>query len=224
MNTHSMTYRFGPLFLVLSTFFLLSFISLTKKSKTPIKETEGYNVGDYVKDFSAKNIDGKNVSLLDFSDKRGVIVIFTCNHCPYAKKYDSRKIQLDRKFKDKGYPVLAINPNDAVEYPSDSYDSMVYYAKEKGYTFPYLHDETQEIAKQFGAQKTPHVYLLSYQKKKKGFRVEYIGAIDNNYKDPEAVTEKYVEDAIMALMDNKKPKVTSTKAIGCGIKWKKSTP
>jgi peroxiredoxin len=178
----------------------------------------GLKVGDLAPSFNLKNIDGKMYNLADEKNAKGFIVIFTCNHCPYAKAYDSRKVELDKKYKALGYPVIAINPNDAEKYPTDSYDSMVYYAAQKGYTFPYLHDESQEVAREYGATKTPHIYIL--KKTKKGLRVEYVGAIDDNYKDPSAVKEKYVESAVDALLKGKKVKVTSTKAIGCSIKWK----
>lgn len=183
-----------------------------------VKSQQGYKIGSEVTDFSLKNTDGAWVSLEDYPDAKGFIVVFTCNHCPYANKYDSRLIDLHNNYSPQGFPVIAINPNDAEQYPGDSYDSMVYYATEKGYTFPYLHDETQEVARTFGAQKTPHVYLLN--KEKKGLKLVYTGAIDNNYKSPEGVTEFYVEDAIKALLQGKKIKTRETKAIGCTIKWK----
>ncbi|MBK9732932.1 MAG: thioredoxin family protein [Chitinophagaceae bacterium] len=180
--------------------------------------TTGYKVGDTVKDFSLKNIDGKMVSLKDYNSAKGAIVIFTCNHCPYAKAYEQRVIALDKMYKSKGYPVIAINPNDVVAVPDDSFDNMVKNAKEKGYTFPYLLDETQQVARQFGAAKTPHVFVLN--KTDKGYDVAYIGAIDDNTEDAGAVQHKYVEDAVNALIAGKSVPVTTTKAVGCTIKWK----
>lgn len=181
---------------------------------------EGYKVGDYARDFSLLNVDGKKVSLAQYKDAKGFIVIFTCNHCPYAKMYEDRIIELNNKYAAKGYPVIAINPNDTDQQQEDSFENMQKRAKEKGFTFPYLHDTSQEITTAYGATRTPHVYLLN--KKKKGYKVEYIGAIDNNHKDAAKVDQKYVEDAIQQLMAGKKPKTTFTKAIGCSIKWKKS--
>lgn len=178
----------------------------------------GYKVGDTVKDFSLKNIDGKMMSLKDNSDAKGAIVIFTCNHCPYAKAYEQRVLNLDKMYKGKGFPVIAINPNDPVAVPDDSFDNMVKNAKEKGYTFPYLMDETQQVARQFGAARTPHVYVLN--KTDKGYEVAYIGAIDDNTEDAGAVQHKYVEDAVNALLAGKSVPVTQTKAVGCTIKWK----
>ncbi len=176
----------------------------------------GYKVGDMATDFSLKNIDGKNVALKDMADAKGYIVIFTCNHCPYAKAYEDRIIALDKKYKAKGYPVVAINPNNPEKMKDDSFEKMQERAKEKGFTFPYLLDEGQKIYPQYGATKTPHVYVL--QKTDNGNVVKYIGAIDDNYEDAAAVEAKYVEDAVDALLAGKDVPVKETKAIGCSIK------
>ncbi|MBS7332131.1 MAG: thioredoxin family protein [Weeksellaceae bacterium] len=178
-----------------------------------------YKVGDVATDFSLKNIDHKFVSLKDFKDAKGFIVIFTCNHCPYSKAYEDRIVALDKKYKKQGYPVIAINPNDPEVQPQDGFEEMKIRAKEKGFTFPYLLDEGQKIYPQYGATKTPHVFLL--QKEKDKNIVKYIGAIDNNYEDANDVSERYVEDTVNALLANKPIKVTSTVAIGCTIKVKK---
>lgn len=174
-----------------------------------------YAVGDVAKDFSLKNIDGKIVSLKEMKEAKGYIVIFTCNHCPFSQLYEQRIIDLDKAYKSKGFPVVAINPNDAVKVPEDSFDEMVKRAKKYKYTFPYLHDETQEVAKAFGAARTPHVYILD-----KDFKVQYIGAIDDDSEGEKKNKTKYVEDAINALLKGKEPQTKETKAIGCTIKWK----
>ena len=180
---------------------------------------DGYKVGDKAEDFKLKNTDGKMVSLSEFDKAtKGAIVIFTCNHCPYAIAYEDRIIDLDKKFSKKGYPVIAINPNDPEIQPKDSYENMITRAKEKGFTFPYLFDETQEVYKMYGAKRTPHVYLLS--KEGNGFMVSYIGTIDDNYKDASAVEKTYLADAVMAVLDGKEPDPNFTKAIGCTIKDK----
>lgn len=178
----------------------------------------GYNVGDAVKNFELKNTDGKMVSLSDYKNKNGVVVVFTCNHCPYAKAYESRIMELDKNYASKGYPVIAINPNDPEKEPEDSPEGMMKRAMAMNYTFPYLFDGTQQVAKDFGATRTPHVYVL--QKVDDGFKVAYIGAIDDNMEDASAVTHKYVENAIAALQKGEKPDPDFTKAIGCTIKWK----
>lgn len=182
---------------------------------------QGYKVGDLARDFSLKNVDGKFVSMKNYGDDvNGFIITFTCNHCPYSKAYEDRIMMLDKKFAALGYPVIAINPNDPSDYPEDSFDNMVKRAKEKNYTFPYLVDETQEIAKAYGATRTPHMYVV--QKTAKGLEVVYIGAIDDNTENPDAAKNRYVEAAIDALIKGQKPVVNFTKAIGCTIKWKKS--
>lgn len=179
---------------------------------------QGYAVGDAATDFSLKNIDGKKVALADYKQAKGFIVVFTCNHCPYAVAYEDRIIALDKKYKPLGYPVIAINPNDPVAQPKDSYEAMQVRAKEKGFTFPYLLDNGQTIYPQYGAEKTPHVFVL----KKTGNKqvVSYIGAIDNNYRNAAEATEHYVADAVDALLAGKAPAVTKTVAIGCSIKVK----
>jgi peroxiredoxin len=178
----------------------------------------GYMPGDEAVDFKLKNVNGKMVSLAGSRDAKGFIIIFTTNHCPYAKAYEDRIIELDKKFKNQGYPVIAINPNDPVAYPEDSFENMKVRAKEKGFTFPYLFDETQKIAKSYGATKTPHVFLLAKESGK--LIVKYVGAIDDNYQDANAVKHEYVAGAIAALKAGKKVDPDQTKAIGCSIKWK----
>lgn len=180
---------------------------------------QGYQVGDKAMNFKLQNIDDKMVSLSDFEDEKGVIVIFTCNHCPYSVAYEDRIIALDKKYKELGYPVVAINPNDSVSYPEDSFENMKIRAEEKGFTFPYIFDEDQEVFPVYGAKKTPHVYLL--ENKDDGFYVAYIGAIDDNSKDADAVEETYLANAIDALIAGERPDPSETKAIGCSIKVKK---
>jgi peroxiredoxin len=178
----------------------------------------GYNVGDTVADFRLKNVDGKMVALSDYKDVKGVIVIFDCNTCPYSKAYNDRILALHDKYAPQGFPVIAIQPNDPAISPGDSFDEMKKQAEKKKYKFPYLFDETQQVARAFGATNTPHVFLL----KKDGstFKVAYIGAIDDNSRDASAVTKRYVEDAIEAIKNNTTPPTTKTKAIGCTIKWR----
>jgi peroxiredoxin len=178
--------------------------------------SDGYEIGDIATDFKLKNTDGKMVSLADYKDAKGFIVIFTCNTCPYAVQYEDRIIALDKKYADKGFPVVAIMPNNPDVQPGDRMEAMKARAASKGFTFPYLFDDGQKIYPQYGATKTPHVYLL--EKTKKGNVVRYIGAIDDNYKDAEAVTTKYVEDAVDALLSGNEIKETKTRAIGCSIK------
>ena len=195
---------------------LAAIVVLTIVSAFTIPTENGYKIGDIATDFSLKNVNNKMVSLKDYKDAKGFIVVFTCNHCPFAKAYESRIIALDKKYAKLGYPVIAINPNNPEKQKEDSFVLMQERAKEKGFTFPYLFDEGQKIYPQYGATKTPHVYIL--QKTAKGNEVKYIGAIDDNYEDESAVKQKYVENAVNSLLDKKEIAVKETKAIGCSIK------
>lgn len=180
--------------------------------------SSGYNIGDKAADFKLKNIDGKFVSFSNYPEAKGFVVVFTCNGCPYAQAYQDRLVEIDKKYKSKGYPVIAINPNDPALAPADSFDKMVTVAKTEGFTFPYLIDEKQEVYKNYGATKTPHVYVL--QKKGNDFVVQYIGAIDDNYQDATKVNSPFLASALDALVAGSLPETTTTKAIGCGIKDK----
>lgn len=179
---------------------------------------QSYAPGDVASDFRLKNMDGKEVSLSQYSGAKGFILIFSCNHCPYVKKYERRMEELNVKYAKLGYPVIAVNSNDSAQYPEDSYQNMRKNAREKKFSFPYLHDDSQAVAKKYGALKTPHVYIL--EKTSQSLIVRYIGAIDDNVENADLVKKKYVEDAVKALLEGKSVKVKETKAIGCGIKWK----
>jgi len=178
----------------------------------------GYHPGDKASDFKLKNVDGKFISLADYENAKGFIVVFTCNHCPYAVAYQDRLIDLSNKYRSKGFPLIAINPNDPAVSPGDSYAEMQQRAGDKNFPFPYLFDETQAVYKMYGAERTPHIYLL--KKEGNDLIVKYIGAIDNNYKDPQQVSEKYLENAIETLLAGGSPDPAQTKAIGCSIKAK----
>ncbi|WP_210515666.1 thioredoxin family protein [Hymenobacter terricola] len=177
---------------------------------------DGYKVGDKATDFKLKNIDGKMVSLADNKAAKGYIVVFTCNTCPFAQAYESRIVALNTKYAPLGYPVVAINPNDPAVAPGDSYAAM----QSKKYAFPYLQDESQEVAKTYGATRTPHLFILTRQGN--DFVVSYIGAIDDNSEDAKLVKTKYVENAMTEILAGKAATTNSTKAIGCGIKWRRA--
>jgi peroxiredoxin len=177
---------------------------------------QGYSVGDKAEDFNLKNVDGSYVSMADYPDAKGFVVIFTCNHCPYAVAYEDRIIDLNHKYEKLGYPVIAINPNDPELYPADSYEAMKTRAFEKQFRFPYLFDDGQKVYPKYGATRTPHIYLLN--KENGDLIVRYIGAIDDNYQDEDAVTQPYLANAIDALLDGNLPDPDFTKAIGCSIK------
>lgn len=195
---------------------LLTLVVITMSFVNNDKAVLGYEIGDVATDFSLKNIDGNMISLADYKEAKGFFVIFTCNTCPYAVAYEDRIIALNEKYKSRGFPVIAINPNNPEVKPGDSFEEMKSRAKEKGFNFPYVLDEGQKIYPQYGATKTPHVYLL--EKTDKGNVVRYIGAIDDNYQDAAKVEEKYAENAVDAILAGEEVKVTKTRAIGCSIK------
>lgn len=180
--------------------------------------TAQYKIGDKVQDFNLKNVDGKMVSLADYKDAKGFIVIFSCNHCPVVQKYENRMKALHAAYASKGFPVVAINPNDEKISPGDSYAEMQKRYKAQGFKFAYLWDDTQKVAKRFGAERTPHVYIVT--KESGDFRLAYIGAIDNNADNAANADKQYVKDALDALLKNKELAVTETKAVGCSIKWR----
>lgn len=199
---------------ILSLLTLIVVMSAFTVSKITV--ADGYKIGDIADDFRLKNIDGKMVSLADYKNAKGYIVTFTCNTCPYAVGYEDRIIALNNKYASKGYPVIAIMPNNPDVQPGDSMEKMKERAKSKGFTFPYLMDEGQTVYPKYGATKTPHVFVL--QKTSKGNVVKYIGAIDDNYQDASAVKTKYVENAVDALLNGSDVPEKETRAIGCTIK------
>ncbi|MBK9338109.1 MAG: thioredoxin family protein [Lewinellaceae bacterium] len=175
-----------------------------------------YVVGDRAEDFSLRNVDGSMVSFSDYTSAKGFILVFTCNHCPYAQLYERRIIELHNKYSSKGYPVIAINPNDPKIVPEDSFDEMVKRAKSKRYPFAYLFDSTQTVYPLFGANRTPHAFVLD-----KNLVIRYIGAIDDNPETPAAVKRRYVENAVESLLRDERPDPDFTRAIGCTIKRKR---
>jgi peroxiredoxin len=177
----------------------------------------GYKPGDTASDFHLKSVDGKFYSMANFKDAKGFIIVFTCNQCPFAVKYEDRINDLAKRYKSKGYILMAINPNDPQLQPADNYEGMVKRAKDKKFVFPYMVDEGQKIFPQYGATKTPHVFLLDKNK-----TVKYVGAIDDNAEDASQAKEKYLENAIAALEGGTEPNPSVTKAIGCSIKFKKN--
>ena len=181
------------------------------------KDVNGYKVGDKAADFYLRNVSGEMISMKDFKDAKGFVIAFTCNTCPFSIANEDRLIAIDEKYKAQGYPLIAINPNDPLVEPGDSFKAMQDRAVAKGFTFPYLEDNDQDVFPKYGATKTPHIYVLQ-KNKKADYIVKYIGAIDNSSRDANGVTETYLENALNALIAGKEIKVTETKAIGCSIK------
>lgn len=176
---------------------------------------KGISIGSKLPHFDLPATDGKNYSEKNFEGKKILAIIFTCNHCPYAQAYQERIKALQTKFGAKGLQVIAVNSNDAVNYPDDGFPQMVVRAKEKKFNFPYLRDENQEIARAFGAQVTPDCFLFGKNRK-----LVYRGRVDDNWQDEKAVTAKDLENAIESALRGEKVKISEASAIGCSIKWK----
>jgi len=172
-------------------------------------------IGDQAIAFELPGVDAQRHALADYADKQVVVVIFSCNHCPYVRAWEDRMAQIQADYADKGVQLLAINANDAVKYPSDSFEAMVERAREKQFNFPYLHDESQEIARAYGAQRTPEVFVFDGER-----RLCYHGAIDDNYEDPGAVKRHYLRQALDAVLAGKPAAIPQTPPVGCTIKWK----
>jgi peroxiredoxin len=172
-------------------------------------------LGSPAPDFKLPGVDGKDQSLSDFGAAKALCIVFSCNHCPYVQAYEGRMVSLQNELGPQGAQIVAINSNDAEGYPEDSFENMKKRAKEQGFNFPYLRDESQAVAKAFGAERTPHIFLFDSARK-----LAYIGRIDDNYKDPAAVKSRELADAINEIIAGKPVSVPETFAVGCTIKWK----
>ncbi len=177
--------------------------------------TDKLKIGSAAPEFELKGIDNKYYSLNDFSERKGLVIIFFCNHCPYVQAYIERIKELQKDYNDKGITIIAINPNDSKRYPEDSFDEMQKKGKELEFNFIYLHDESQEIAKKYGSTHTPEIFLLNENRV-----LVFHGKIDDNWKEPEAVKEHYLKIAIEEMLSNKEISVPETFTVGCTIKWK----
>jgi len=176
-------------------------------------EAAKLKIGDPAPTFSELiGVDDKKHCLSDYKDAKLIVLIFTCNHCPVAVAYEDRIIALQKDYKDKGVQVIAVNVNNI---PADRLDQMKIRAENKGFNFPYLYDETQKIGHDYGAEVTPHVFVLDQQRK-----IAYMGAIDDS-QNPEKVKTHYLRDALDALLAGKEPPRTVTKHFGCSIKYEK---
>lgn len=177
--------------------------------------TAKLKIGSEAPGFNLPGVDGKNYSLDSFKDSKALVVVFSCNHCPYVQAYEDRIIALQNDFRDKGVSVIAINSNDTVNYPEDSFDHMIERAEKKQFNFPYLRDEDQKVAEAYGATHTPETFLFDNERK-----LVYHGKIDDNWREPEKVVNKYLSSAINELLKGKEISVPETFSIGCTIKWK----
>ncbi|MBI2549890.1 thioredoxin family protein [Candidatus Woesearchaeota archaeon] len=171
-------------------------------------------IGSPAIEFDLLGVDGRNYMLKYFLDREMIVVIFTCNHCPYAQAYESRLFRLAKEFSAKA-AFFAINSNDDIKYPQDSFEGMKVRAKEKGFPYPYLRDETQETARAYGALVTPHVFVFD-----KSGRLAYQGGVDDNWENEAAATKHYLRDALAELASGKSVTKKTAPVIGCSIKWK----
>jgi len=160
-------------------------------------------------------LDGKSVSIADVAGKAGTLVIFTCNHCPFARGWERRIAELGNTYAKKGVGVILVNANDPAKYPEDGFAEMQARAKSLGLQVPYVVDETSNLARAFGASVTPEAFLFD-----KAGKLAYHGTIDDNHKDPDQVGKRYLKDALDAVVAGKPPAVAETKGIGCGIKFR----
>ncbi len=171
-------------------------------------------IGDSMPHFELPLTDGPTIKSQEIKDPV-LAVIFTCNHCPYAQAYEDRLVALGEDLDQEGVQFVLINSNDSVNYPEDDFEHMKELAERKAFPFPYCHDESQEIAKAYGALCTPHCFVFDEERK-----LKYKGRVDDNWEEPDNVTEHNLRDACRALVEGKKPEVSEANAIGCNIKWK----
>jgi len=171
-------------------------------------------IGQKAPDFQLPGVDGKTYSLAGFKDAKVLVVLFSCNHCPYVIGSEDRINKFYADYAPKGVALVAINSNETQNHPTDSFDHMVQRAKEKNFKYPYLRDETQKIALAYGALRTPHFYLFDADR-----RLRYTGRMDDNPREPGKEKTHELRDAIETLLAGKKPSVERTNPIGCNVKW-----
>ena len=174
----------------------------------------GLRIGDAAPDFSLPGVDGNTHALADFGDATALVVVFSCNHCPYVQAYEDRLIAIQRDYETRKVRLVAINSNDDRTYPEDSFEQMAARSRAQGFNFPYLRDASQAVAHAYGATHTPHLFVFDRAR-----RLRYTGKIDDNWQNPRAVTRRYLRDALDAILQDHAPTESTTHAIGCTIKW-----
>jgi hypothetical protein len=177
------------------------------------------HIGDACPDFSLPGTDGMKHGLHDFDGSKLLCVMVSCNHCPYVVAYEPRVVALTKEYAQKGVGFIAVNGNDATRYPDDAMEPMTHRAKERGFVFPYVRDDSQDFVRALGARFTPEVYVFGPAEN--GTRtLRYHGRIDDNHRDLSRVTSPDLKNALDALLDGKQAPVAETTAFGCSIKWK----
>jgi peroxiredoxin len=173
------------------------------------------SAGDTAVPFELPGVDDRRHALEDYADKEAVAIVFTCNHCPYAQAWEDRLIEIQADYAARGAQLVAISANDAKKYPEDSFPRMKERSEEKGFNFPYLYDESQDVARAYGAERTPEIFLFD-----KGGTLRYHGTVDDNYEAPAAVESHYFREALEAVLAGREPSTTETTPVGCTMKWK----
>jgi peroxiredoxin len=184
-----------------------------------LTSAQTYQVGSIIKDFSLPDVSNKTISLSDYKGAKGFIIVFTSNSCPFSKLYEQRLAELNQMYKERGYHLIAINSNDPQRYPDDSFENMKLKAKEINIDYPYLFDEEQKIGALFNPQKTPQAFIVNVENHL--YKIAYSGAIDDNASDTKTVKTKFVEKALEDLLSGNKVSVTTSKPVGCMVKWRK---
>lgn len=181
----------------------------------PVMHSKGMPIGTPAPPFSLPGVDGKTYSLDSFADAELLVVVFTCNHCPYAKACEDRLMEIHHDYRDRGVELVAINPNDAEKYPDDSFEKMKERAASKGFNFPYLRDESQEVARAYDAACTPDIFVFDRDRK-----LVYNGRIDDNWQEPEKVTRRDLREVLDAALEGRTVDFEHVPSMGCSIKWK----
>ncbi len=171
-------------------------------------------IGDPAPEFELTDTNGTTWSVTDSGAQPATVVLFTCNHCPYALAWHDRIAQTARDYADRGVRFLAINPNDSERYPRDSYEAMKQRVAAEDWPMPYLHDATQKVARAYAAEKTPHLFVLDADS-----RLRYAGAPDADYDDP-MLRAQWLREALDAVLAGADPARPQTRAVGCSIKWR----
>ena len=173
------------------------------------------NIGDAAPGFELQGVDGATHALDDYADAEVLVLVQSCNHCPYVQAWEGRMNAVQRDFADRGVRLVAVSSNDARGYPEDSFPEMKARAEREGFTFDYLYDETQELARRLGAERTPEVFAFDRER-----MLRYHGAIDDN-RDERHVEQHYLSDALEALLDGREPPLADTPAVGCSVKYRR---
>lgn len=195
----------------------MTVLKSTSYLTTMLVESETLPIGELIINFDLPSVNGENYSPQTFIDKKGIMILFTCNHCPYAKAAWPIIIDLYKKYgQEIGF--IAVNANDAENYPEDSFENMKSYAVELGVEFPYVYDESQEVAKAYKAVCTPDPFL--FKKSGEEFKLFYHGRVNDNWKNPEEVTEHSLDNALERVINDQPPLEEQYPSMGCSIKWK----